>query len=232
MCISPRLYRSPLLTTAMAIALWGSSALAAKNSLMGKTATAPSEAGSHETAELADGQSRQVLGEAIQRLTVEPRDLPFSLCFHQTSARRAPLPAEPSTGARCVDATGSLNLDVSVAPNAFMTIELPRLADVRIRLFDEAHRLVPSRDWLAIKASQTRYLLMPEAELIPGTKYFLRVDGLVDALPTANDGTTYRNTRISFLTSGEKPPQKSPSKTKQSKFKKNRNSFQNKKQRH
>lgn len=185
----------------------------------------------NESTPSPDG-SRQVLEEVIPRMSIEPIDLPFSLCFHPTKKNQASSAMEPPPGLSCVEETGALNLDFPVAPASFITMTLPRLADVRVRLFDESHRLVPSRDRLSADALQTHYLLVPETPLISGTKYFLRVDGLVDSLPAAADGTTYRNTRISFMTSGEKPPLSSPPKTKQSKSKKKKDLKKNRKQRH
>jgi hypothetical protein len=144
--------------------------------------------------------TRQVLGQAIQRLSIEPAQLPFSLCFRQ-----------PSGAQICTDRQSPSVLE-SVDPGASLTIELPNLADVRVRLFDDAHRLVPSSDRFSTDAIRTLYQIVPEAPLTPGSKYSLRVDGLIDSLPTAANGTTYRNTRISFQTSGQKPPKEIVSK--------------------
>lgn len=155
---------------------------------------------------------RRVLEKTIQCVSIEPLELPFSLCFHWPAGSQSPNPS-------CVDGTGSLNLDFSIDPDVFLILELPVLADVRIRLFDAFHRLVPSRDRLVVDATRTRYQLMPEVSLTPGSRYFLRVDGLIDSLPTATNGVNYRNTRISFQTSGEKPRKEKPKDANRSKSK-------------
>lgn len=159
-------------------------------------------------AKASDGDARQVLGATIPRLTIEPAELPFSLCFHQFQQATAP---------RCAAHEGALDLDFAVAPEVqLVAIDFPgQLADVRVRLFDEAHRLVPSRDRLVASGEQTSYQLLPDAPLSPGSRYFLRIDGLTGALPTAADGTTYRDARIAFVTAGEKSLQSAPSPQKQ-----------------
>lgn len=77
--------------------------------------------------------------------------------------------------------------------------------DLRLRLFDEAQRLVPGEE-SAVVGEGTRATLRPGAPLIPGTTYKLVVDGqagreLVDAA-----GERFAPEIFSFRTEGEKPP--------------------------
>jgi len=90
-------------------------------------------------------------------------------------------------------------------PETQFELEMPRMADVRVRLFDESDRIVPSNDRLEI-GSKTRYLLVPAAPLTTGSKYTLVVDGLASELATDVAGVPYAIVRIPLKTVGEKPP--------------------------
>ena len=156
------------------------------------TATVDRETNSRET----NSEPRAVLGQRVERLSVEPQALPLTICFHAAAGDRS----------HCVEALGGRDLECPIAPDSLVELWLPSLADVRVRLLDESHRLVPSDDRLSSDGvGQSRYLIQPESPLVPGTKHFVRVDGLVDDLPTAIDGAQYRPVRVSFVTSGEKP---------------------------
>jgi len=160
-----------------------------------------------DTSEQPDNsQPRLVLDQRVERLSAEPQSLPFTICFHAAGA--AP---------HCVEALGGRDLEQPIASDSLIELRLPPLADVRVRLLDDSHRLVPSSDYFTSDHDQGRYLIQPESPLVPGTKHFVRVDGLVEALPTAVDGAQYRSVRVSFVTSGEKPPKEPRSKKKKKK---------------
>lgn len=76
--------------------------------------------------------------------------------------------------------------------------------DLRLRLFDEAGRMVPGEESITV-GEGTRATWRPSAPLIPGTAYKLVVDGqagqhLVDA-----GGERFAQGIFSFRTEGEKP---------------------------
>ncbi|AKU90948.1 hypothetical protein AKJ08_1335 [Vulgatibacter incomptus] len=92
------------------------------------------------------------------------------------------------------------------------------LTDLRIRLVDEAGKLVPSDDRATI-GKGTRYELRPQGGLVTGTRYRLLVDGNSSSHPSSVDGTTFAGRSFSFRTAGEKPappppPAKAPRKAK------------------
>jgi hypothetical protein len=91
-----------------------------------------------------------------------------------------------------------------VAPESVFEVELPHLADVRVRLFDDAERAVPSSDRLEL-GQPTRYRLAPTEPLVPGSRYTLAIDGLKGDLPTDPAGRAYNAVRLPLRTSGEKP---------------------------
>ena len=101
-------------------------------------------------------------------------------------------------------------------PGVRFELELPRLADVRVRLFDEADRVVASQDRLEI-GTRTRYVLVPAEPLVTGSGYTLMVDGLRAELATDDDGGSYEIVRIELRTAGEKPPKEPPKKQRRSK---------------
>ena len=94
------------------------------------------------------------------------------------------------------------NLDV--APEARFEFDVQRLADVRIRLFDDSDQVVPSTDKLD-STDRTRYRLSPTELLQPGSRYFLVIDGQRDDQPTDGAGVAYDQARIELQTAGQKP---------------------------
>lgn len=112
------------------------------------------------------------------------------------------------------DARRTLSLEKpneQLAPDSHFELEMPRMADVRVQLFDESDRAVPSNDRLKV-GPKTRYLLRPAEALDSGSKYTLIVDGLTDALPTDASGVTYELVRVALTTAGEKPAPVTPGK--------------------
>lgn len=92
-----------------------------------------------------------------------------------------------------------------ISPEARFELELPALHDVRVRLFSEDQRAVPSVDRLELGPT-TRYRLSPTDPLLPATRYTLRVDGLRADNPTDASGHAYLPAQVGLRTSGEKPP--------------------------
>ncbi len=128
------------------------------------------------------------------------------------------LPVTARAAVPAADAGTSLTPEVetaNVAPESVFEVELPHLADVRVRLFDDAERAVPSSDRLEL-GQPTRYRLAPSEPLVPGSRYTLAIDGLKADLPTDPSGRTYNALRLPFRTSGEKPeaPAAKPAKAK------------------
>ncbi len=97
---------------------------------------------------------------------------------------------------------GGANEDLS--PEARFEIDLPRLADFRVRLLDESDRVVASSDRAEL-GERLRYQLAPSEPLAPGSRFALVVDGLKSDLPSDDQGRPYELLRIELKTSGEKP---------------------------
>jgi len=91
-----------------------------------------------------------------------------------------------------------------VRTGATFELEMPALADVRVRLFDEDDRAVPSTDHLEL-GQVTRYRLVPSEALVAGSRYKLVVDGLRSDYPTDPAGRGFAIAHIELRTAGEKP---------------------------
>lgn len=77
--------------------------------------------------------------------------------------------------------------------------------DLRMRLFDERGRLVPSEESATV-GDGTTYTLRPSAPLITGSAYKLVVDSQEGSQPRDVEGESYAPASFSFQTEGEKPP--------------------------
>lgn len=90
-------------------------------------------------------------------------------------------------------------------------LELGNVKDVRVRLFDEADKAMPSTDKLELGLA-TLYFLSPNELLTPGSAYALVIDGLKNFEATDGTGKSLEVTRIGMRTAGDKPA--SPASTK------------------
>jgi hypothetical protein len=134
------------------------------------------------------------------------------------SAPDASLPlANLLVAAHAIEADGSArelktsDVNENVAPEARFELEMPALRDVRVRLFDDDDKAVPSTDRLEL-GQRTRYTLDPNEPLAAGSLYALAIDGQSGEYATDPSGRSYRTIRIELKTSGEKaapPPGKS-----------------------
>ena len=96
-------------------------------------------------------------------------------------------------------------LNQVIEPQSRFELELPRLADVRVRLFDESDRAIASHDRMVV-GETVRYAILPAEPLVSGSRYSLVIDGLRAELATDDDGQQFRVVPIELATSGEKPP--------------------------
>lgn len=87
------------------------------------------------------------------------------------------------------------------------------LTDLRVRLLDEAGKLVPTRDRGSV-GEGTRYEIRPVEPLITGSAYRLIVDGQYERFAKDLEGTSYATLELHFRTDGEKPPPPPPPKPK------------------
>ncbi|MGC4113417.1 MAG: hypothetical protein QM765_01840 [Myxococcales bacterium] len=110
--------------------------------------------------------------------------------------------------ARAVSDAGAFELGADAANEipveSRFELELGNLKDVRVRLFDEADKAVPSTDKLEL-GQATRYFLAPNEPLTPGSGYALVIDGLKNFEATDSSGKSLEVTRIGMRTLGEKP---------------------------
>jgi hypothetical protein len=142
----------------------------------------------------------------------------------------APIPpdaAAPDTGPRplsfqaraviVTDAGVTMAIDLApdatteVAPESRFELELGDLRDVRVQLFDDDDRAVPSIDRLEI-GRPTRYSLKPNEPLSAGATYALGIDGLRFDDPVDADGGVHQPARLTFRTTGDSNAAPSPGK--------------------
>ncbi|HEY3445064.1 MAG TPA: hypothetical protein VGK67_01825 [Myxococcales bacterium] len=118
-------------------------------------------------------------------------------------------PAPLKFKARALTDAGVLELAVDAANEipveSRFEVELGAVKDVRVRLFDEADKAVPSTDKLEVGQATTRYQLAPNEPLTPGSGYALVIDGLKAFEATDSSGKSLEVTKIGMWTLGEKP---------------------------
>jgi hypothetical protein len=98
----------------------------------------------------------------------------------------------------------SANPTEEVPVEARFEVEVPRLSDVRVRLFDDVDKLVPSSDRLESREGFTRYNLTPVEALAPGSRYSILLDGQRAEQPTDLDGNAHEVVRLELRTAGQK----------------------------
>jgi hypothetical protein len=123
-----------------------------------------------------------------------------------------PAPASPSVRAALArEPAGTTPLSAAgetvVDPAATFEVELAhRLPDARIVLVDAADAHVAAKDVREVAAG-TRLTLAPEAPLVPGSRYVLRVDGASVREMHDADGRTFAPIGFALLVAGTPPPE-------------------------
>jgi hypothetical protein len=84
------------------------------------------------------------------------------------------------------------------------------LVDARLALVDSGDAMVAAAESHEIGATWSRFTLVPEAPLRPGSTYSLRLDGAADREAHDSDGRTYQITAWEIRTTGEPPPPEKP----------------------
>ena len=97
-------------------------------------------------------------------------------------------------GGTLVDAGASFRVEIAVP-----------LTDGRLALHDEQDAMVASSGTSEVGASWTRYRLVPDEPLRPGTTYVLRVDGATTREVHDPAGRAYAPLTLKLKTSGERP---------------------------
>ena len=118
-------------------------------------------------------------------------------------------PTEMNLRARAITDAGVIDLAAADAATEIpvdsrFELELGALKDVRVRLFDESDKAVPSTDKLEL-GQTSRYFLAPNEPLAPGSGYALVVDGLRAWEPTDGSGKSLQPARVGMRTAGDKP---------------------------
>jgi hypothetical protein len=98
-------------------------------------------------------------------------------------------------GSALVDAGTSFRLEVAVP-----------LGDGRLALYDEDDAMVASSGTNEVGASWTRYRLVPDEPLHPGTTYVLRLDGALTRDVHDLSGRPYGPLVLTVKTAGDRPP--------------------------
>jgi hypothetical protein len=84
------------------------------------------------------------------------------------------------------------------------------LVDARLALVDSGDAMVAAAESHEIGSTWSRFTLVPEAPLRPGSTYSLRLDGAADREAHDSDGRTYQVTVWEIRTTGEPPPPEKP----------------------
>jgi hypothetical protein len=94
----------------------------------------------------------------------------------------------------------------TIDPGAAFELTVPvHLADGRLALHDETDAMVASTGTTELGESTSRYRLVPDEPLRPGSRYALRLDGAVTREPHGSDGRAYAPVVLQLQTSGERP---------------------------
>ncbi len=94
-----------------------------------------------------------------------------------------------------------------VDPGASFRVEIAvPLTDGRLALHDEQDAMVASSGTSEVGTSWTRYRLVPDEPLVPGTSYALRVDGAAARELHDPSGRAYAPVVLKLKTKGERPP--------------------------
>ena len=94
----------------------------------------------------------------------------------------------------------------TIDPVAAFELTVPvHLADGRLALHDEADAMVASTGTTELGESTSRYRVVPDEPLRPGSRYVLRLDGAVTREPHGLDGRAYAPVVLQLQTSGERP---------------------------
>ncbi len=158
--------------------------------------------------------------EAAAASTTPRRDPPSAGA--PTSAQTAAPVAAPLSAAVAVVAGKDLPIDrggstlVDIAASFRVEIAAP-LADGRLALHDEQDAMVASTGTSEVGASWTRYQLVPDQPLRPGSSYALRIDGAAASEVHDIGGRTYAPVVLKLKTAGERPAPAPSSKKKRAK---------------
>jgi hypothetical protein len=121
----------------------------------------------------------------------EVAPVPLSAAVAVVSGQDVPIGRD---GSALVDAGASFRVEIAVP-----------LTDGRLALHDEQDAMVASSGTSEVGASWTRYHLVPDEPLRPGTTYVLRVDGAVTREAHDPSGRAYAPLVLVLKTAGERP---------------------------
>lgn len=151
-----------------------------------------------------------VVGAFSLRHLIEPSP-PFPAEAEPASAEAEEVEPEAPSGPRALPATVVARTAMESFPlqegelqeglhaDAFFVLESEHaLADLRLRLLDPAHKLVPVDETIEVGRG-TRYRVVPKEALKPGTQYTLVVDGQEGDQPTDVSGDAYLPARFTLV---------------------------------
>jgi hypothetical protein len=87
------------------------------------------------------------------------------------------------------------------------------LRGARLVLLDAQDAIVPSASDIEV-GSESRFTLVPEETLRPGSAYVLRLEGIAGRVVSADGGRSFEPATFPLETSGTPPPRASPQKAK------------------
>jgi hypothetical protein len=126
----------------------------------------------------------------------------------------APLPLKTATAAiEGTDVPLSRDSSTLIDPGASFRVEIGvPLLDGRLALHDEQDAMVASSGTSEVGSAWTRYGLVPDEPLRPGTSYTLRVDGSNASEVHGLDGRAFSPLVLHLQTTGVAPPPARPAK--------------------
>lgn len=120
-----------------------------------------------------------------------PGVAPLGAAVAVVGGEEVPLPKD---GSAVVDPAAAFRVDVAA-----------QLTDGRLALHDEQDAMVSSSGTSEVGPGATRYRLVPDEPLRPGSVYLLRVDGTASREVHDPAGRAYAPIEIRLRTSGERP---------------------------
>jgi hypothetical protein len=165
----------------------------------GAPATAPADADAGTAAPPADAGTAAERRDAMDGGAAQASSAPLTVAVAVAGGQELALARD---GSSVVDPGAAFRVEIAT-----------HLTDARLALHDETDAMVASTGTTEVGASWTRFRLVPDEPLRPGSAYVLRVDGAHSRDLHDPAGRAYAPIALKLKTSGERPaapPRKKP----------------------